>query len=91
MGPITRNQIKLLGQQASRVPSESATVFGLSPKHVKSPGKAAKENIAEMVERVLAQLSPSIYKEVFAPSIEPQVFRQIKNICREESGDYISF
>ncbi|KAH0704361.1 hypothetical protein KY285_018639 [Solanum tuberosum] len=66
MGTITRNQAKLLGQQASRVPSESATVFGLSPKHVKSSAKAAKENIAEMVERVLAQLSPSIYEKSFA-------------------------
>uniref|UniRef100_M1DIA4 Uncharacterized protein n=1 Tax=Solanum tuberosum TaxID=4113 RepID=M1DIA4_SOLTU len=66
MGPITRNQAKLLGQQASRVPSESVTVFGLSPKHVKSPTKAAKKNIAEMVERVLAQLSPSTYEKSFA-------------------------
>uniref|UniRef100_M1DPX9 Cell wall surface anchor family protein, Ser rich n=1 Tax=Solanum tuberosum TaxID=4113 RepID=M1DPX9_SOLTU len=66
MGPITRNQAKLLGQQASRVPSESATVFGLSQKHVKFPTKAAKENIAEMVERILAQLSPSTYEKSFA-------------------------
>ena len=27
----------------------------------------------------------SAYKEVFAPSIEPQVFRQIKNICGEKN------
>jgi len=66
MGPIIRNQAKLLGQQASRVPSESAIAFGLSPKCVKSPTKAAKEDIVEMVERVVAQLSLSTYKKPFA-------------------------
>uniref|UniRef100_M1DXX0 Uncharacterized protein n=1 Tax=Solanum tuberosum TaxID=4113 RepID=M1DXX0_SOLTU len=66
MRPITRNQAKLLGQQASRMSSESAIVFGLSPKGVKYPAKSAKEDIAEMVERVLAQLCLSTYKKPFA-------------------------
>lgn len=66
MGPITRNQAKLLGQQVSRVSSEFAIAFGLSPKCVKSPTKAAKEDIAEMVERVVAQLNLSTYKKPFA-------------------------
>uniref|UniRef100_M1DXX5 Uncharacterized protein n=1 Tax=Solanum tuberosum TaxID=4113 RepID=M1DXX5_SOLTU len=66
MGPITRNQAKLLGQQALRVSSESSIAFGLSPKCVKSHMKAAKEDIAEMVERIVAQLSLSTYKNPFA-------------------------
>ncbi|KAH0686350.1 hypothetical protein KY284_016903 [Solanum tuberosum] len=64
--PVTRNQAKLLRQQASRVPSKSAIVFGSSPKGVKSPAKAAKEDITEMVERVLAQLSLSTSKNSFS-------------------------
>ncbi|KAH0685536.1 hypothetical protein KY284_016089 [Solanum tuberosum] len=54
MRPVRRNQAKLLRQQTSRVPSKSAIVFGSSPKGVKSPAKSAKENIAEMVERMFA-------------------------------------
>ncbi|KAH0780831.1 hypothetical protein KY290_000429 [Solanum tuberosum] len=65
MRPVTRNQAKLLQQQASRVPSKSAIVFGSSPKDVKSTAKAVKEDIAEMVERVLAQLSLSTSKNSF--------------------------
>uniref|UniRef100_M1DN04 Uncharacterized protein n=1 Tax=Solanum tuberosum TaxID=4113 RepID=M1DN04_SOLTU len=66
MRPITRNQAKLLRHQASRVPSKSAIVIGSSTKGVKSPAKSAKEDIAEMVERVLAQLSLSTSKKLFA-------------------------
>ena len=62
MGPITRNQAKLLGQQDSRVSSESTASFGLSPKCVKSPAKATKKDIAKMVERVFDQLSLSTYE-----------------------------
>ncbi|KAH0675806.1 hypothetical protein KY285_023607 [Solanum tuberosum] len=65
MRPVTRNQTKLLRQQASRVSSEYSIVFGSSPKGVKSPAKAAKEDIAEMVKRVLAQLNLSISKIPF--------------------------
>uniref|UniRef100_M1DZU4 Uncharacterized protein n=1 Tax=Solanum tuberosum TaxID=4113 RepID=M1DZU4_SOLTU len=66
MRPVTRNQAKLLRQQASRVPSKSAIVFGSSPKGVKSPAKVAKEDIAEMVETVLSQLSLSTSKNSFS-------------------------
>jgi len=45
---------------------ESAIIFGLSPKSVKSPTKAAIEDIIEMVERVLSQLSLSTSKNPFA-------------------------
>uniref|UniRef100_M1DKC8 Uncharacterized protein n=1 Tax=Solanum tuberosum TaxID=4113 RepID=M1DKC8_SOLTU len=70
MRPVTRNQAKLLRQQASQVSSESAAiVFGSSPKCVQSPAKAAKESIAEMVERVLARLSLSISKTSFDAAV----------------------
>ncbi|KAH0658092.1 hypothetical protein KY289_026840 [Solanum tuberosum] len=65
MRRVTRNQAKLLGQQASRVSFESAIVFGSSPKSVKLSAKAAKNDIAEMVERVFAQLSLSTSKKSF--------------------------
>ncbi|KAH0781657.1 hypothetical protein KY290_001255 [Solanum tuberosum] len=66
MRPVTRNQAKLLRQQASLVSSESAAiVFGSSSKCVKSPPKATKESIAEMVERVLTRLSLSISNKTF--------------------------
>uniref|UniRef100_M1DIV4 Uncharacterized protein n=1 Tax=Solanum tuberosum TaxID=4113 RepID=M1DIV4_SOLTU len=65
MGPVTRNQAKLLRQQAFQVSYESAIVFDSSSKGVKSPAKATKEDIAEMVERVLTQLSLSTSKTSF--------------------------
>ena len=61
LGPIKKNQVKLLGQEASRVSYESSIAFGLSSKCVKSPAGAAKEDITEMVERVHAQKCLYIY------------------------------
>ena len=66
MGPITRNQEKMLGQQVSGASSKSAVAFGFSLRYVESLVKDAKEDIAKMVERVLAQLSLSTYKKPFA-------------------------
>uniref|UniRef100_M1DAY0 Uncharacterized protein n=1 Tax=Solanum tuberosum TaxID=4113 RepID=M1DAY0_SOLTU len=42
MRHVSRNQAKLLRQQASRVPSKSAIVFGSSPKGVKVSCKSRK-------------------------------------------------
>uniref|UniRef100_M1D9U1 Uncharacterized protein n=1 Tax=Solanum tuberosum TaxID=4113 RepID=M1D9U1_SOLTU len=60
---ITRSQAKLMGNKAHECRVNLLLPLVLSLKCVKSPAKAAKEDIAEMVERVLAQLSLSTYKK----------------------------
>ena len=46
--------------------SESAVAFGLSPRYGEFPAKDTKEDIAEMVERVLDQMRLSTYEKPFA-------------------------
>ncbi|KAK4342704.1 hypothetical protein RND71_038520 [Anisodus tanguticus] len=65
VGLVTRNQAKFLGQQAPRAQPKSVIVFGSSAKHVRSLANTAKEgeDVTQMVERVLAQLSLSKSKK----------------------------
>uniref|UniRef100_M1E0A5 Retrotransposon gag domain-containing protein n=1 Tax=Solanum tuberosum TaxID=4113 RepID=M1E0A5_SOLTU len=61
---VTRNQSKLLGQQASRVPSESAIGFGSSPKGVKSPANRCYSPLSTMVMQAMVIETSTIEEQL---------------------------
>ncbi|KAK4366155.1 hypothetical protein RND71_014035 [Anisodus tanguticus] len=65
LGPVTRNQAKLLRQRATQPQSECTVVFGSSSKGVRSLANTAEEgeDVAQMIKRVLAQLNLSKSKK----------------------------